>query len=468
MNKDRRLLSLFLLCCLAWGTILPATVSAQSGEKSAPSDDSFVPRILRLLAPGEREAILKRLRKEWRDEYTVMVLEAILLSRDSSFNGRLVKLLEKKTGQSFGYDVEAWFQWLWQEEPRLHPLYPQYKAHLYALLDPKFRTYFLQAQDPPPRIRLDEVRWGGVTQDGIPPLRSPPMVPAEKASYLAPGDIVFGVEINGDVRAYPKRILAWHEMVTDTVGGVPMTGVYCTLCNSMIIYDDRTGAQQHAFGTSGFLYRSNKLMYDRATQSLWSTLEGEPVIGPLAAENIVLKRLSVVTTTWGEWSKRHPDSQVLALETGYDRDYSEGAAYRDYFADDELMFGVPKLDRRLRNKDEIVGLVLPRSEELPLALSVRFLAANPVYHDRVGETTFVALTDASGASRIYESGGVVFKEWDGENQVVDSDGTAWTLTESELRNADGQSLPRMAQHRAFWFGWFAAFPQTRLVDTESP
>ena len=84
-------------------------------------------------------------------------------------------------------------------------------------------------------------------------------------------------------------------------------------------------------------------MYDQATQSLWSTLLGEPVIGPLVGQCIELKWRSVVTTTWGEWRRRHPDTKVLSLDTGFDRDYGEGVAYQEYFATDQLMFKSPQL-----------------------------------------------------------------------------------------------------------------------------
>ncbi len=139
-----------------------------------------------------------------------------------------------------------------------------------------------------------------------PPLKNPKMIRARAASYLADDDIVFGVAIDGDVRAYPKRILAWHEMVKDTIAGRPLNGVYCTLCGAMILYDVTVDGVHHELGTSGFLYRSNKLMYDHASKSLWSTLTGTPVVGPLAGRGIELKLLHVVTTTWQEWNKRHP------------------------------------------------------------------------------------------------------------------------------------------------------------------
>ena len=192
------------------------------------------------------------------------------------------------------------------------------------------------------------------------------MIPAGEAEYLRDSNVVFGLEVEGDARAYPKRILAWHEMFVDEVGGVPVAGVYCTLCGSMILYETVHDGVAYELGTSGFLYRSNKLMYDRATQSLWNTIWGRPVIGPLADRAIELKRRSVVTTTWGEWKRRHPETTVLSLETGHRRDYSEGAAYREYFATDELMFNVPQLDRRLRNKDEVLALVFSEYPDQPL------------------------------------------------------------------------------------------------------
>ena len=111
-----------------------------------------------------------------------------------------------------------------------------FKAEFYKEIDEDFARYF-EGRAEQARIRLDEVRWGGVLQDGIPPLRNPKMLNVKQAKFMGDDDIVFGIEVNGDVRAYPKRILAWHEMFTDTVGNVDVTGVYCTLCGTFILYD---------------------------------------------------------------------------------------------------------------------------------------------------------------------------------------------------------------------------------------
>jgi hypothetical protein len=211
----------------------------------------------------------------------------------------------------------------------------------------------------PATIRLDEIEWGGVPPDGILPLVYPAHLDAGDAGYLKDDHIVFEIAINGEARAYPKRILAWHEMALDRIGGGELTIVYCTLCGTVIPYESVVDGEHISFGTSGLLYRSNKLMFDEATKSLWNTFEGRPVVGPLVGSGRTLRHRSVVTTTWGEWRRMHPDTLVLSRDTGHQRDSSEGAAYRDYFATDRLMFEVPRVDDRLDNKDEVLVIRFP-------------------------------------------------------------------------------------------------------------
>jgi len=410
---------------------------------------------------GKREA-LEFVDTNWQPDFTPMLLEVLTFNRDPAFGPQLVQLLENKTGQAFGFNINQWQQWLWNEAPRINPMYAEFKGALYGLIDEKFESYF--SADRVTTIRLDEVLWGGVMQDGIPPLRNPDMITVSDAEYLADDNIVFGLEINGDARAYPRRILGWHEMFVDEVGGVPVAGVYCTLCGTMILYKTQREGVNYELGTSGFLYRSNKLMYDKATQSLWNTMWGKPVIGPLASQDFALERMSVVTTTWGEWRQRHPDTRVLSLGTGYPRDYAEGAAYREYFATDELMFQVPVLDTRLKNKDEILGLLFSQYPGQPVAIAADYLAAHPLYQDRVGNLRFVVLTDASGANRVYQAKDQNFTQWDGKYTVQDEQGVRWQLDEAQLKATDGRVLHRLPAHRAFWFGWFSAYNHTRLVQ----
>ena len=436
----------------------PATSAASEPEfrdDLTPFFDLFSPDT------GTIDRAFRSIDDRWHDGYVPMLLEVQRFTRNPDVAVRLVELLQKKTGQEFGFDVNGWYQWLWNREEQRLPYYAMFKSVLYGHIDPKFAGYFSEGR--PARIRLDEIVWGGVVQDGIPPLRSPEMIAPDEARYLADDNVLFVLAINGYARAYPKRILAWHEMFVDVVGGVPVTGAYCTLCGSMILYKSQADGAVHRLGTSGFLYRSNKLMYDEGTQSLWNTLWGSPVLGPLVDQNIQLERLSVVTTTWGEWRRRHPDTSVLSLNTGHERDYSEGEAYRQYFATDELMFSVPVLDRRLSNKDEVLGVIFPQYPDKPLAIAADYLSEHPVFHDRVGERRFVVLTDASGANRVYEARDVTFIRWDGQQSVIDANGDTWHLTESALTAPNGRLLYRLPAHRAFWFGWYSAYSHSRLI-----
>jgi hypothetical protein len=405
-------------------------------------------------------AALAKIRESWRDAYAAPLLEAAVFAPSLLVQTEALEQVARTTGRRRD-DLNAHYEWIWARAPGGFPDYAEFKAGLYEQVDPRFREYFADGRET--TIRLDEIRWGGVWRDGIPPLKNPKMIRAAQATYLADGDIVFGVAIEGDARAYPKRILAWHEMVKDRIAGRELNGVYCTLCGSMILYDATVNGIHHELGTSGFLYRSNKLMYDHATKSLWSTLTGEPVMGPLVGRGIELEMLRVVTTTWGEWRRRHPGTTVLSLETGHQRDYAEGAAYREYFASDRLMFGVPKLDPRLPNKAEVLALRTDAKRAEQLAIAADFLAANRVYHDRLGARAFVILTDRSGANRVYESGDLRFSGWEGDAEVRDGAGRSWKMTEDRLIGPGGATLKRLPAHRAFWFGWYAAYPATRLV-----
>lgn len=411
----------------------------------------------------EKQASLKVVEENWHPGSVIMLLEILHLSKDTDVSDAILRLIQKKTGKRGIESIDDWYQWIWSRPYEPHPAYSEFKQALYALVDPRFSEYF--DNDPATTIRLDEIRWGGVRRDGIPPLKNPKMVSVPQATYLRDSDIIFGVEINGDARAYPKRILAWHEMFKDTVGSIPINGVYCTLCGSMIVYKTEINGHPHELGTSGFLYRSNKLMYDHATKSMWSTLQGEPVVGPLVGKGLKLETLYVVTTTWGKWKELHPETTVLSLDTGYKRNYEEGVAYKKYFSNHRLMFDVPNQlkDRRLKNKDEVFVIRTDQSHQSPLAFSTRFLTNNTLYHAKLEGFSFVIVTDQSGASRAYDSRDVKFTTLIDDHALIDQTGAVWLLTESDLSSVTGEKIPRIPAHRAFWFGWRSAYPDTLLI-----
>lgn len=397
--------------------LLSPTLAAQSEPPSLQLFSHLTSNDPKLFNPAM--ATLTRL---WRNSYAIMLLETLnLLAADNPARDRLLRFLQLRTGQSFALDLKAWHRWLWALPYDPHPHYSIFKGILYSSLDPRFQSFFPPDRLTPARVRLDQVEWGGVVVNGIPPLVQPKHIPAAQASYLKDSHIIFGLTRNGHSRAYPKRILAWHEMANDTLAGQSICLVYCTLCGTVIPYL----SGRHTFGTSGLLYESSKLMFDEATHSLWSTLQGQPVIGPLANSGIQLDFLNVVTTTWGEWRALHPDTTVLSLDTGHQRDYSEGAAYRSYFATHDLMFQVSREDKRLRRKDEVLAIRIAQAP--PLAISMAFLRKHPQFETTHAGHTLAVTTTPGGITQL-------------------------TL--------DGQPFPA---HRSFWFAWYTQFPTTTLI-----
>jgi hypothetical protein len=381
---------------------------------------------------------------------------------------RLTRFLEKQSGRRHGDNLRTWRRWLWSRPYEPHPDYLLFKAMLYRQVDPRMASFF-----PPGAralIRLDEIDWGGVKVNGIPPLDHPKTIPASAAGWLKDKHVVFGIALRGEARAYPKRILAWHELARDRLGGIELTIVYCTLCGTVIPYASEVGGVRRTFGTSGLLYRSNKLLFDEETMSLWSTQEGRPVVGSLAGSGLELSAFPVVTTTWHEWRSAHPETTVLSLETGHERDYSEGAAYRDYFATDRIMFEVPRTDPRLKNKDEILGLLLRPAgtgSDAPrraMALSVDFLERHPLHRLSFAGRDLVVVTSRNGANRVYETGGTRFTRVLDVGAVEDAAGGRWRVTEDALvHETTREQRERVPARRAFWFGWYAQFPETELV-----
>ncbi len=464
------LVAFALVCAACFADAATPSVEKVQIPAKPPARQALLPLSLFMEVTGSDSAraiaALDRIEKNAHPSSAALLVELVYRTQSRAALVRLVTLIEKLSGIQFDGDLNTWYAWLWSVERPVRPDYAEFKARLFESVDPRFREYFSNA--PKTLIRLDEIRWGGVLRDGIPPLKNPKMISAREATWLEDDNIVFGVAINGDVRAYPKRILAWHEMFKDRIGGLELAGVYCTLCGALVMYDVTANGVQHELGTSGFLYRSNKLMYDHATQSMWSTLTGSPVLGPLVGQGIALKSLYVVTTTWKEWRTRHPGTLVLSLDTGHVRDYGEGVAYSRYFGSDALMFNVPKPDTRLPNKAEVLALRLPQPDGEALAISADFLASKPVYLVRLGSVNLVVLTDTSGANRVYEAQGVSFASWDAQSKVLDARGQAWQMDEAQLTGPAGEVLKRFSAHRAFWFGWYAAFPQTRLIKSANP
>jgi hypothetical protein len=376
----------------------------------------------------------------------------------------VVACLEGLSGKKLGPHHRYWVEWVGGHgEIHPHDGYRAWKSSLFSRIDLAFGSFL----DPgrPLAIRAEEIVWGGVKKDGLPALKSPRAVPLREARSFSDSEVVFGVGFGGQFRAYPQRILDWHEMVNDVVGGQPFVISYCTLCGSAVAYGTRfPDGRVLAFGSSGLLYRSNKLMYDEQTLSLWSNLTGEAVAGPLFSSRARLPMLALTVTSWREWRSLHPETTILSLETGYRRDYSVGAAYGRYFASPDTMFPVWMRDDRLEAKAWVYAL---RSGAKARAYPLELLALERVVNDALGAVPIVLVADPeSGSVRAYYRGSHEFTEGPAGFLAEPSTGAAWKIGEDALvpQSSPAAPLPRFPGHRAYWFGWYAFFPETSLYE----
>jgi hypothetical protein len=202
-------------------------------------------------------------------------------------------------------------------------------------------------------------------------------------------------------------------------------------------------------------------MYDRQTNSLWHSLTGEPVVGKLAHSGIKLTILPVVVSTWGQWKTDHPHTRVLSLATGYQRNYTPGAAYGTYYASAETMFPVWQRSQLLPAKAFIYALSI---HGMPKAYPLAILDQEYVVNDTLGGVDIVLISDAAGRTvRAYERAGQHFRRGPDTRTVLDATGHPWQLTEEALhKSGTSERLERVAGHLAYWFGWFAFHPHTTV------
>lgn len=231
------------------------------------------------------------------------------------------------------------------------------------------------------------------------------------------------------------------------------------------MYDAEIEGENWTFGTSGFLYQSNKLMYDRRTNTLWHSLTGEPVIGPLAEPGRKLKQLPVDVMRWSDWLEAYPDSTVLSLDTGFIRSYlapkHPGSAYFSYRNNPNRLFPTFVTDDRLPDKADVLGLEFDgAAKAYPIELLERELVVNDILG---GQEVAVVGRATAGAARAYERMGLTFTPGKAAGEIVDNNGQAWTITDEALVSADGsRSLSRLPSRELFWFGWSAFFPLTEV------
>ena len=269
-------------------------------------------------------------------------------------------------------------------------------------------------------VPVEEILSGGPPRDGIPALDHPASVPASAAPWHD-GETVIGVQLANEARAYPIAILNWHELVNDTLGGREILISYCPLCGTGIAFDRRVGGRARTFGVSGLLYRSDLLLYDRETESLWSQIGSQAVAGPESGARLRVLRSQL--TSWARWKQAHPGTTVLDIDTGHRRDY-ERSPYGDYAVSERLYFPVP-LDQRFHPKMPTLGVRTPDG------------AAR-----------------AYTAAELVNAGGLVEERFEGRPIVVRYD--------AEAQVFDFEAPPEFEVIEGYWFAWSAFHPETTV------
>lgn len=278
-------------------------------------------------------------------------------------------------------------------------------------------------------VPLNEILGGGPPKDGIPSIDDPKYVSIADADFITDDEPGIAVSLNGIDRFYPFQIMVWHEIVNDNFNGQEVLVTYCPLCLSGIVFDPLVAGERVEFGTSGKLWQSNLIMYDRKTDSYWSQVLGEAIVGEMTGTKLTV--LPSDMTRFGEWKGLHPNGQVLSRDTGAIRFYGRDP-YGDYYTDNgSIFFPVANSDDRLENKDLVLGLVI---NEQALAIDAQAAKAKGELRTTFEGKTIVATYEPEiEATRVFE---------------ILSDGTR----------------ERINPFPNFWFSWVAAHPETELLQ----
>jgi hypothetical protein len=257
---------------------------------------------------------------------------------------------------------------------------------------------------------------------------APQFLPAEEVDFLSTKDRVLGLKGAHQAKAYPIAILNWHEIVNDTLDGIPVVISYCPLCGTGMGFLRRVGSRILTFGVSGLLYQSDVLMYDHQTKSLWSQIAMQAVTGKNLGQR--LEPIFLEHTTWSTWRKRHPNTLVLSRETQFTRDYSRDP-YEAYAQTDRLMFAPARQDNRLSPKEWVLGVEVGGKFKAYSFSTLKGMGQ--AFSDSLHEQDYVVCWDAQARSA----------------KVVDP---------------MGEPFPTLI---AYWFAWYAFHPDTEVFTRGS-
>jgi len=350
-----------------------------------------------------------------------------------------------------------------------------------APFDPAgWRTDFARHSVP-----LETISAAGPPRDGIPPLDKPRFTSSTRAAgSLNSREPLIAVVIAGRARAYPLQILLWHEIVNDTLGGVPIAVTYCPLCNTAIVFDRRVSGRLLTFGTTGNLRRSDLVMWDRQTQSWWQQFDGHAIVGALTGSQLV--PLSSQTLSFADFRGHYPQGDVLSQDTGFDRQYGENP-YVGYDSPGQRPFLYHgKLDPRLPPLERVEAITIGQDSVVvpfdalrahpvtavsvagtPAVVVFRAEVLSPLDAGRVSQSRAVGAASAFDA-RVH--GRTLTFRSRGSGTLTDlQTSSRWDTTGVALSGPlRGTRLRRLADLQAFWFAVAAFLPHARVVAPQGP
>lgn len=329
-------------------------------------------------------------------------------------------------------------------------------------------------------IPLNEILSGGPPPDGIPPIENPKYISAVEANaFLSDDEFVLGITYEGISRAYPLQILVWHEIVNDEFSGKLLLITYCPLCFTGIAFKPFIGDEPVTFGTSGKLYNSDLVMYDRKTSSYWSQITGQAIRGELAG--LALEKVPIDTIRWGDWKKIHPNTQVLSRDTGFNRAYGQ-EPYGGYYQGGGPIFPIANSDSRLPEKSIVHGVSINGLARAYPEQSVADVGG--IVNDVVGSLSLLIVQDpdqitkpdrglgskvvSSRVTRIFDRmiDGITldFEIIDGK-LFDEQTGSEWSFEGMALSGPhEGKRLARIASTPEFWFSWSSFYPDTEIFQ----
>ncbi|OLS27045.1 MAG: hypothetical protein HeimC3_05120 [Candidatus Heimdallarchaeota archaeon LC_3] len=309
----------------------------------------------------------------------------------------------------------------------------------------------------------DNIKSGGVRQDGIPPIENPVYLTAEQGDdVLFDSDIVFGFnDGKGNVFAFPQYILVWHEIVNDNIGGVDISLTYCPLTGSAVGFVGHFLTIETTFGTSGKLLNSNLVMYDRDSGSYWPQILGESITGENVGQD--LEKVQLFWTSWGKWRDSNPTTKVLSENTGYSRNYGSDPYGQEYYETGAPFFPVMASSDLLPHKAVVIGI---NYQDIQLAVQKYVLREHKVINTNIaGENITIFYDEDLNVARVYKSKindiNYAFEYINGKFVDTKSE-TIWTVEgESIIGN-----LEPIVYFDVMWFAWAAYYPSTSLIIFE--